>query len=353
MEIPGADQKRVASLDGLRGLAILLVVAGHYFPEVDLLAFGWIGLNLFFVLSGYLITSRLTTRYQYASHDLPDFYKRRFLRIFPLYYGVLIFFFLLLPVVLSGYDSFYGSLYERQAWYWTFTSNVMIILKGLPHSPVFFHFWSLAVEEQFYVVWPLVLWASWKARVVVPVLVLLLGLSITWRLMGQEPLHTYISTLTAAEPLLLGCLVAVLQQRGYLLQFKYPVMILGLVSMIFLVLGFIRHGASYENYLGIGYSAINLSWVFILVISVLKVRQASVVFELGWLRWLGRYSYGIYVFHYIILNVLVYTIGNKLVASGIDTTGAYLLSRFGGITLVLLVSVLSYQVYERRFLRMR
>ena len=76
------------------------------------------------------------------------------LRIFPLYYGCLIVFFLLLPFVYPGYFEFYGDVYDDQVWYWTYTSNWMMVIHGLPDQPVFFHFWSLAVEEQFYVVWP-------------------------------------------------------------------------------------------------------------------------------------------------------------------------------------------------------
>ena len=92
-----AINANIPYLDGIRGLAIFLVAAGHIFNEIYLFKITWVGLNLFFILSGYLITGCL---FRYQSHSVTNyfrnFYGRRILRIFPLYYGALIFFFFVL-----------------------------------------------------------------------------------------------------------------------------------------------------------------------------------------------------------------------------------------------------------------
>ena len=144
---------RIRPLDGLRGLAVLAVVLYHatlLAPGTGatgrtLLAaarLGWAGVDLFFVLSGFLIT-RLLVESRGADNYFRVFYARRLLRIFPLYYVSLLVLVLLFRV--PGGESL---------WYWLYASNVKATLSGWPSAPLS-HFWSLAVEEQYYLVWPL------------------------------------------------------------------------------------------------------------------------------------------------------------------------------------------------------
>src|SRR5262249_2846553 len=117
-----------------------------------ILARGWMGVDLFFVLSGFLITGILLDS-RGADGYFSSFYARRFLRIFPLYYGFLALWFLVLAYV---FGSAYSDLFarERQVWFWSYTANW-----GRPDElGALGHFWSLAIEEQFYLVWPLVVW---------------------------------------------------------------------------------------------------------------------------------------------------------------------------------------------------
>jgi len=165
------------ALDGLRGIAILLVLAhgfdviqtrggpGH---DVDLvLDVGWIGVQLFFVLSGFLITGILLDT-RSSPHYFRKFWVRRALRIFPLYYGVL------LVAALFGHGSIY---------LWTYTNN---FATAFGHGdPTFPHFWSLAVEEQFYLLWPLVVWLVAR-RGVVALSVALSALAIASRIYARH-----------------------------------------------------------------------------------------------------------------------------------------------------------------------
>ncbi len=139
--------RHVKSLDGIRGLAVSLVVLFH----AGLAGFGWIGVQIFFVLSGYLITSILVeSRQRGFAEYLGRFYWRRSLRIFPLYFAFLAASAMIF-VALGTPESFN----EDWPWLATYTAN-FARLRQTDLGPAFVHLWSLAVEEQFYLVWPLV-----------------------------------------------------------------------------------------------------------------------------------------------------------------------------------------------------
>jgi peptidoglycan/LPS O-acetylase OafA/YrhL len=162
-----ASVERVPVLDGLRGLAILLVMLHHFFqnyvPEpvwIDRLVFGlmgcgWFGVDLFFVLSGFLITGILYDA-KGADRYFLNFYARRTLRIFPLYYAVLVLLFVLLPRVPHPLAADYVSdSAPDQLWFWLYLTNFRIALNGGWYSHLVPSvFWSLAIEEQFYVLYP-------------------------------------------------------------------------------------------------------------------------------------------------------------------------------------------------------
>ncbi|HEX6051682.1 MAG TPA: acyltransferase, partial [Gemmatimonadaceae bacterium] len=158
----------VPALDGVRGLAVALVLVCHvawdfsspsYMERglIEVARAGWIGVDLFFVLSGFLITGiLLDTRGgpKYFRH----FYVRRTLRIFPLYYAILVGVFVITPLVAATRDRrWFTDIVDQQGWFWTYTSNVFLAVTGRwEQTGILGHFWSLAVEEQFYLIWPAV-----------------------------------------------------------------------------------------------------------------------------------------------------------------------------------------------------
>src|SRR5689334_7899911 len=121
----------------------------------SLSGFGWTGVDLFFVLSGFLIT-RILLHSREADNYFSSFYARRFLRICPIYYVSLFVLFVIVPLILRTESAQMPSLQER-LWYFAYFQNWINVF-GRMAWPIFLtHYWSLGVEEQFYLIWPLVI----------------------------------------------------------------------------------------------------------------------------------------------------------------------------------------------------
>ncbi len=167
-DLPPPENKRFyPALDGLRAIAVLMVFYHHYLDHPVILNWGWAGVDVFFVLSGFLITGILYDT-RNAAHRFRNFYVRRTLRIFPLYYAVLLVALLLTPVfhwvwhpVWYLWPIYLGN-FGRFIWLHDYQTNSVVMDHLLSSDRqfdpplVFFlgHFWSLCVEEQFYLVWP-------------------------------------------------------------------------------------------------------------------------------------------------------------------------------------------------------
>lgn len=219
---PESPRVHIPALDGLRGLAILVVMVGHFMASVHSTTrvtwvvrqttdAGWIGVDLFFVLSGFLITGILLDA-KGDRHYFRNFYARRTLRIFPLYYGVLLLTCVVLPLL------FDKPVYRKQGWLWAYAQNVYPLLRHRPFSMPsqlgfqFSHFWSLAVEEHFYLVWPLVvLVANRKCllRIAAGLIVVAAGLRLTFLACDAPWELLYKTTFLRMDALAAGAWVAV------------------------------------------------------------------------------------------------------------------------------------------------
>lgn len=167
------------SLDGVRGLAILLVVVFHY---NHLLEAGWVGVQLFFVLSGFLITSILLEdkKNQPLDRYLKGFYWRRTLRIFPIYY-----LYLLGVVGVYILTNLPENFPKTVPFLLTYTYNLFPLFYDFSFDMFFTHFWSLSIEEQFYLLWPLVIYFFNLRALRVILIVILMGAPITRYFMGE------------------------------------------------------------------------------------------------------------------------------------------------------------------------
>lgn len=305
--------ERLKSLDGVRGVAVLSVIAYHTLLVADrpailptlwsaLMNSTWAGVDLFFVLSGFLITGNLIDSRGQSGY-FRNFYARRTLRIFPLYYSVLILVFLVLPLVgRNRLPAVYSNLFANQIWLWTYLQNY-IQAKGPHQLPGFGHFWTLAVEEQFYWVWPLVVFLSGRKSLLrVCAGVCLAGPVLRFALLywGMTPWAVRELTFTRADTLLFGAGVAVLVRDSALAskvsdwaRALIPAAILSLLVILVRL-----HWLPYESPAMeiIGYSALGILFATLIYRLVVAPGKLGRIFSNPTLRWFGKYSYAIYVF---------------------------------------------------------
>ena len=321
----------IPGLDGLRGLAILMVMFGHFIvvgknlephtPVHRFLQSGYLGVDLFFVLSGFLITGILID----SKHRKPYFkvfYWRRALRIFPLYYGLLAISWLTVVWITPG-DAALLKGHDSPAWYWLYASNIGMACKGtwLDSSTWIGlgHFWSLAVEEQFYLVWPLLVFllpVKWLERLCILLVVcspfIYHPLS-QW--IGNVP--AYSSTLSRLGVLAAGGWLAVLWRK----ESVWPVLSryfgkIALISGLILLL----ERTVWTNLSGVE-STIVL--VFGSALVGVAVNGGGRFFNSAILKWFGKYSYGIYVYHHALKPVWIYFLWERAIVpwAGTGWTG--------------------------------
>jgi peptidoglycan/LPS O-acetylase OafA/YrhL len=271
---------RIPALDGLRGLAVLLVVISH----MDLPVFymgGPVGVTVFFVLSGYLITRILTRQADNGEIRLAEFYKRRARRLLPA----------LIMVVVAGACIFYQSDWWSYSWpALTYTSSFFMAAESGRILGYLSHTWSLAVEEHFYLLWPVVVAvipASWRIRG----MGLLAGTAVVWRLAlyYTEPVHRMMnSTDGNAAALLIGCFIAVAASRLPAPNLRWG--ILSLLSLMSLSLMPFTAMRAPLSFLAIGLAAV-----------IVHSAPAMKTLEARWLGWFGIISYGLYLWHPILM----------------------------------------------------
>lgn len=310
-----AGAERVTALDGVRGLAILMVLAHQLVldggPQARWwrllmlpMEAGWIGVQLFFVLSGFLIT-RILSATRHSSNYWRSFYMRRALRIFPLYYLLLAVMFWGLIHVESLPAGFVVEPGDR-VWFWAYVSNWGTLWGARVGS--LGHCWSLAVEEQFYLVWPLVVYWLGNRRLtqLCAVLALVaLGLRMTLIGIGADSGVIYTNTLTRVDALALGALAAIASDGETKVAWfdwlrKHWI---GL-AVVVLGVGAVSGGFSRVNRLtlSVGHTVLALACAVWIVEAT--SREAAGVSSY-WLRLLqsrvlclfGKHSYAIYLIH--------------------------------------------------------
>jgi peptidoglycan/LPS O-acetylase OafA/YrhL len=370
------------ALDGLRAIAFLLVFGQHYF----MLPWGWTGVNIFFVLSGFLITGILyDTRND--THRARNFYIRRALRIFPLYYAVV------LGVVLTNPAFHWNWSLYWLAWpcyianFLPYISHSMSVdqsplqlaafawLRPLKTPQITFflgHLWSLCVEEQFYFIWPWIVFWVKSRRALVRICSAVVILVPILRLIAQHEapawmLHADIldrATPFQVDSLLLGALIALLVRGEYS---KILPKIGRTITVLFLVVAACVVGAgvahSYPNWrAGYPYPGWMFTWglTFVNLLTagmILWGMERSSFFynslSLRPLRWMGRISYGAYVFHGIFQSIywgIILLAGTRVKFIGHHPI---FFTSLLGLTSTVLLSWISFEYFESPFLNLK
>jgi peptidoglycan/LPS O-acetylase OafA/YrhL len=302
------------ALDGVRGLAILLVFLHHEtvltsrtpFDQglLTLTGLCWCGVDLFFALSGFLITGILFDARGGRGY-FRNFYARRALRIFPLYYAFLFLMFFVLPrVPHAGSENWSGAL-GHGGWYWGYLSNFFIARNGHWTGGVLDVSWSLAIEEQFYLVWPLVVFLCGR-RTLLWVCAAVVAGSAVLRccLLGAHvnPLAVYVLTPTRLDALALGAWVALAArgEAGFLWPRQLACALAPPAAAIVLTLILTRHTDYADPWMQVaGYTALAVLAASAAVAGA-SAAPGSLPHRLLTcrpLRGLGKYSYALYLFH--------------------------------------------------------
>lgn len=321
---------------------------------------GWFGVDLFFALSGFLITGILIES-RAASNYFGAFYMRRVLRIFPLYYSFLLVWFVAVPffVAARGWNvEAIGA--HRQAWYWLYVANWLPLFGDGPGA--LGHLWSLAVEEQFYLVWPLVVWLVPGRRLGKLCIALIVTAPLLRAVMVAlqlPPLAIYELTPARVDSLAFGALVAVALRDERWLAIAARVWRVGLaLALVALALfALYLRGLPNDSPLTqiLGYSLLACAASAAVAGTVVRSATGSPagILETKTLRTFGKYSYALYVLHHPIYSSLL---GRLTVFRG----GALLQSRATYVLLVMfclgfsfLLALLSWSLLERPFLALK
>jgi len=321
---PRVQPGNIPALDGLRGIAIILVMVHHftyYRPTSgidaligDVLFFGWTGVDLFFVLSGFLITGILLDTRD-GGRYFTSFYARRILRIFPLYYLVLFLALVVLPrfpavhSVLIGQDD---SVDLPSQWpYWLYMTNFSIAGRGWVHGWVDVG-WSLAIEEHFYLVWPLVIWlcpprlVAWLCTAIFVGEVFARSFA---RASDVAVLPIYVVTWFRLDGLVVGALLAVALRRGIMpaLDRLAPAVVIAGAAGLLAVMILGGHTWWWNRRMQqFGYSLIAVIAGAMLVSAINRPADSlwPRMLSAGWLRAFGKYSYCLYLIHLPVMRAV-------------------------------------------------
>jgi peptidoglycan/LPS O-acetylase OafA/YrhL len=340
------------SLNGLRGIAAMLVVIFHFYSYPDgfyssddyilhkrITEIGQHGVSLFFVLSGFVIT-RILIQAKNDVHYFSTFFIKRLLRIAPLYYLFLVIWFLALPIILHTP----AVSLLNQLPYYLYLQNIFstfhIPLNGPPH------FWSLAVEEHFYLLWPIAIFCISTKHLNKVIGVCIIFILLLKYVMIQNRLSIHDFTLTRMDQILMGSYLALLEIKGHFkpeatTRFLKISMLIVPVALAIYMLGshffFVKELFKY-SLLGIMFSSL-----LAVILSLRSTSRINRFLSSRPLQYLGKISYGIYVWHVIALIFLHFFLLTKSMIADI----------FISIALTLVFAHVSYFYFESHFIKLK
>jgi peptidoglycan/LPS O-acetylase OafA/YrhL len=306
-QTPHQHPKYRPDIDGLRAIAVLSVVAFHAFPEW--IPGGFIGVDIFFVISGFLISTIIFENLERATFSFADFYSRRIRRIFPalilvLSASILFGWFMLTPLeydklgqhVVGGAGFFSNFILWKESGYFDSAANLKPLL----------HLWSLGIEEQFYIFWPLLVWFIWRWKNKLWMLIgflIVSSMAINIALVSSNPVADFYSPFSRFWELLIGATIAYLQiykkdLEKIFQKFANIFSISGLI-LIFLSLGILDGGARFPGWLAL----------------LPTLGAALIIFsgKEGWVNhrilshpvlvWVGLISFPLYLWHWPLLSL--------------------------------------------------
>ena len=355
------------ALDGIRGMAIALVMLFHLLYShpltrtlltilsSDLARAGWVGVDLFFALSGFLLTGILFDSLA-DRHFFRNFYLRRLLRIAPLYYAVLVVIAFIDRSSLSGTPFALVALYLQNTSLWWHH-----VYPATPLVSTLQPYWSLAVEEQFYLVWPVIVFLVRSRRRLMGVALLGIVLAPLSRAVlfahGASLEALYKLTFCRADSLLCGAWLALAVRgpmREHVLRSARWVFWAACAGCIAIAIrgGNFDFVASHSVNL-IGYTLLAFAGSALIGMALRNGTLTQRFFTAAPLRWLGRYSYGLYLWHWIV-NILTASLGAGFFAHFLTSPALIRLARAAvQLAIALPLAVASFHFYEKPFLKLK
>jgi peptidoglycan/LPS O-acetylase OafA/YrhL len=345
--LPGTVREKIPQLDALRGIAILLVIAHnatlHYgttsylHPLFDR---GWMGVDLFFVLSGFLISGILLDTKESPNY-FKNFYARRVLRIWPLYYCLLAFMFVVLPHASASQGV---AIFAKSSPWWAyplFLQNFLLPLSTDAAGPLGVT-WSLAIEEQFYLVWPIIVRFLSKRQVAILAIAEIAASPFLRYFLAAHHIHIYANFFCRLDGLMLGAFLAALVRSKDFVRERY----IGLALAVLAV----------ATPLAVIFDLRQAEWIVFTFTSLAAgaVVYLAMFWQQKWFQWplanrfllfTGTISYGLFLLHKIAFagvdGLHVNSAKHPLLALGVILIGSYVLA------------ITSWNVLEQPFLRLK
>lgn len=351
------------NLNSLRFIAASLVIIHHieqykwfnnlphHFNNPVIILFGKLGVAIFFVLSGFLITSLLVIEQErFERISIKKFYMRRILRIWPLYFLIALLSFFVWPYVSALHISQMPNVHKH------FLDNILLVFFFLPNVqlllfraiPYEAQAWSIGVEEQFYLVWPFITNISKNRerfkKVVIGLLVAYLVIKLSFYIIPQithrfhklDDLVFYISDVFQIDCMMIGALFGLFnfeERSKKLLTQKWLQIVTYLLLLVFVATGQMFVYFYWEIY----------ALLFgIIIINLVNTETSILSLEFKWMDYLGKISYSMYMIHVLMINCIIRFI----------THDAYLIYPLTFL-FTIVVSIASYELFEKRFLRLK
>lgn len=369
------------ALDGLRFLAFLLIFSHHALPETiaghpllqSMARNAWCGVDLFFVLSGFLISYLLFVEEDkrqaetgVAAFSLPFFWVRRTLRIWPLYYLALALGFIVLPR-LAGLDigphvgtAQYAEIGQRYGWSAPlFMMNWTSMHWGYPPSMMLAPLWSVCVEEQFYLLWPIILVflkRAHRTKFIVGVIILSHLLKIPAYALAQDSpfayMWIYLNPVLRADTLMTGALIAHFMvthaDRPPRVSLGHNGAFCGAIAVLCIMPQITTRSAPEML---TGYILLDIACAAGVILCLTRGSRLQRLLSVWPLPWLGRISYGLYVYH--ILAIAFADQATKAL-TGWPRTQSFYAARYPlALAICIAIGSVSYVVFERWFLRLK
>ena len=353
-------KKYIPALDGLRGIAVIMVILFHFFTDVPLFRYGWSGVNLFFVLSGFLITDillRTRRQHNYYIH----FIIRRCLRIFPLYFLVIIMFFIaaLFLYPLKGQFDYYMM---HPFYVWLDLQNWLYIFHPRPGELLILgHFWSLSIENQYYFIWPVIVLLinnkKWLAIISMAIILSFICIRLYLFLVFTDTEKAFrIQYMTQLDGIAMGGLIAVWMHLYKNTWKNRTLFFAGIIIALHLILWaiiYLKH-STIPHFNIIGYTSLSAFFGILLIIALspgMLVNQY--IMQNKFLIYSGKISYGLYVWHWpvwVIMNLFILNNSTFFPDPASLVRYAFLA---GGLILSFLISHISYNYFELKFLLLK